>query len=239
MNKEFWTEKYRKESGKNWNLFYKRNSTNFYKDRHWTHKEFSQLLEPNIVLFFKKFQTLLEIGCGVGNFLLPLLEVNPTCILYGVDISHHAISLFKQKEYDTRRCTVSQCDIVLNAPEYFNVDFISLVFVLSSIHPNDFSAALLNLKKCLKKGGVVLFRDYGADDMAKYRFKEDRILSDNLFVRQDGTFTQYFEFKDLESLFISAGFKTKTFSVVEKEIHNRKDEVSMKRKFLQAEFILE
>lgn len=32
-----------KEAQKNWDLFYKRNSTNFFKDRHWTSREFEEL----------------------------------------------------------------------------------------------------------------------------------------------------------------------------------------------------
>ena len=31
------------EAKKNWDLFYRRNTTNFYKDRHWTHREFEEL----------------------------------------------------------------------------------------------------------------------------------------------------------------------------------------------------
>ena len=35
--------KLEKEAQKNWDLFYKRNSTNFFKDRHWTTREFQEL----------------------------------------------------------------------------------------------------------------------------------------------------------------------------------------------------
>ncbi|XP_032486189.1 tRNA N(3)-methylcytidine methyltransferase METTL6 isoform X2 [Phocoena sinus] len=36
-------QKLEKEAQKNWDLFYKRNSTNFFKDRHWTTREFEEL----------------------------------------------------------------------------------------------------------------------------------------------------------------------------------------------------
>lgn len=36
--------KLEKEAVKNWDLFYKRNSANFFKDRHWTTREFQELL---------------------------------------------------------------------------------------------------------------------------------------------------------------------------------------------------
>ena len=35
--------KLEKEAQKNWDLFYKRNTTNFFKDRHWTCREFEEL----------------------------------------------------------------------------------------------------------------------------------------------------------------------------------------------------
>lgn len=41
---DFKKEKLEKEAVKNWDLFYKRNATNFFKDRHWTTREFQELL---------------------------------------------------------------------------------------------------------------------------------------------------------------------------------------------------
>lgn len=40
---EFKQMKLEKEAKKNWDLFYKRNTTNFFKDRHWTTREFEEL----------------------------------------------------------------------------------------------------------------------------------------------------------------------------------------------------
>lgn len=40
---EFKKLKLEKEAQKNWDLFYKRNSTNFFKNRHWTTREFQEL----------------------------------------------------------------------------------------------------------------------------------------------------------------------------------------------------
>lgn len=41
---EFKKNKLELEAKKNWDLFYKRNKTNFFKDRHWTTREFNELL---------------------------------------------------------------------------------------------------------------------------------------------------------------------------------------------------
>ncbi|XP_016849885.1 tRNA N(3)-methylcytidine methyltransferase METTL6 isoform X2 [Anolis carolinensis] len=40
---DFKQQKLEKEAQRNWDLFYKRNSTNFFKDRHWTTREFEEL----------------------------------------------------------------------------------------------------------------------------------------------------------------------------------------------------
>lgn len=40
---DFKQQQLEKEARKNWDLFYKRNSTHFFKDRHWTSREFGEL----------------------------------------------------------------------------------------------------------------------------------------------------------------------------------------------------
>lgn len=40
---DFKQNKLEKEAQKNWDLFYKRNTTKFFKDRHWTKREFDEL----------------------------------------------------------------------------------------------------------------------------------------------------------------------------------------------------
>ena len=42
---EFKREKLEKEARRNWDLFYKRNSNHFFKDRHWLAREFPELIQ--------------------------------------------------------------------------------------------------------------------------------------------------------------------------------------------------
>lgn len=105
---EFKRKKLEIEAQKNWDLFYKRNETRFFRDRHWTIREFEQLVE--IDEHSKK--TLLEVGCGVGNFLFPLLEENAGLFMYGIDFSPRAIQLVKSdSRYDENRMKVFVSDI--------------------------------------------------------------------------------------------------------------------------------
>ena len=64
--------KLQKEAGRNWDRFYNRHGVKFFKDRHWTKREFidlSQISEDRDAQV-----AILEIGCGVGNFIFPLIE---------------------------------------------------------------------------------------------------------------------------------------------------------------------
>ena len=105
--------KLEQEARKHWDLFYKRNSTHFFKDRHWITREFPELLGPLIELAVDPGTqpgqdvngggnphkvVILEAGCGVGNTVFPLLEENKDLFVYACDFSLKAIDLLKVHE---------------------------------------------------------------------------------------------------------------------------------------------
>ncbi|GIY68823.1 tRNA N(3)-methylcytidine methyltransferase METTL6 [Caerostris darwini] len=90
---EFKRNKLEIEAKKNWDLFYKRNKTKFFKDRHWTKREFEEL--ANYSSKCNKKPVLLEIGCGVGNFIFPLLSEGTEFFIHACDFSSKAIDLVK------------------------------------------------------------------------------------------------------------------------------------------------
>ncbi|KCV72358.1 hypothetical protein H696_01751 [Fonticula alba] len=156
-------DKLRREIGRNWDKFYMRNQTNFFRDRHWTRREFHELYlatpcpvhqrtdcpdpeapvakrarhhpdaddgpamaeptapEPAEVAHAApdtddlatvtpgdlddlghafdpaaQHALLLEVGCGVGNFLFPMLSLNPHLRAYACDISPRAVNFVQQ-----------------------------------------------------------------------------------------------------------------------------------------------
>ncbi|XP_077667334.1 tRNA N(3)-cytidine methyltransferase METTL6 isoform X3 [Eretmochelys imbricata] len=142
--------KLEKEAQKNWDLFYKRNSTNFFKDRHWTTREFEDLKACRE--FEDQKLTILEAGCGVGNCLFPLLEEDLNIFAYACDFSLRAVEYIKKNAlYNIERCKVFQCDLtkddLLENIPADSVDVVTLIFVLSAIHPDKMHLALQNIYK--------------------------------------------------------------------------------------------
>ncbi|XP_053323395.1 tRNA N(3)-methylcytidine methyltransferase METTL6 [Spea bombifrons] len=236
---EFKQLKLEREAQKNWDLFYKRNSTNFFKDRHWTTREFEELKACRE--FESQKLTIFEAGCGVGNCLFPLLEEDPGLFIYACDFSPRAVDFVKQNPfYNAETCKAFQCDLTKdeltdNIPAD-SVDVVTLIFVLSAIHPEKMQRAVQNIYKVLKPGGCVLFRDYGLNDHAMLRFKPGSKLGENFYVRQDGTRSYFFTKEYLLSLFSTAGYEEVSNEYVLRETVNKKEGLCVPRVFLQSKF---
>jgi len=85
---DFQALKLEKEAKKSWDIFYKRNENRFFKDRHWTTREFK-------ILDGSGRKVLFEVGCGAGNFFYPLLEEGKDLVVYACDFSTRAVELVK------------------------------------------------------------------------------------------------------------------------------------------------
>lgn len=230
----FMKKKLLENQQRNWDLFYKRNSTNFFKDRHWTAHEFRELEDPRIT-------SMLEVGCGVGNFLFPLLKYREGLFVHCCDFSKRAIDLVKQTEgYSAERCNAFVNDLTcdsLRETVVEGVDLVSMIFVLSAIAPAKQQAALRNVNSVLKMGGMVIFRDYGQYDTAQLRFKAENKLGTDFYARTDGTFSVFFSVEGLCRLFGSAGFSVVESEYVERDVVNRKQEKTLQRVFVQGRFV--
>ncbi|XP_052893198.1 tRNA N(3)-methylcytidine methyltransferase METTL6 [Anopheles moucheti] len=254
--------KLEQESRKHWDLFYKRNEDRFFKDRHWTTREFSELLadaaeepdgnrsstprenstEEENVENSKNDRTLLEIGCGVGNLVFPLIEDgHRDYFIYACDLSPRAVELVRKHNlYDERYIKAFACDItteeVFGMVAEGSLDIVTLIFVLSAIHPDKFLATVTNIYRLLKPGGVVLFRDYGLYDMAQLRFKPGHKIAENFYTRQDGTRSYFFAEKEVSELFQKVGFTVLVNSYIHRRTINPKENIDLPRIFVQGKF---
>ncbi|XP_052864198.1 tRNA N(3)-methylcytidine methyltransferase METTL6 [Anopheles cruzii] len=251
----FQAQKLEHEARKHWDLFYKRNETRFFKDRHWTTREFSELLSesstdvPGTLADGQRRndaknepKTLLEVGCGVGNLIFPLIEDgHRDYFIFACDLSPRAVELVRKHNlYDERYMRAFACDIT--TPEVFgtlvehSLDIVTLVFVLSAIHPEKLPATVANIFRLMKPGGMVLFRDYGRYDMAQLRFKAGHKIGENFYVRQDGTRSYYFAEDEVATLFQQAGFVVLLNSYIHRRTINAKENINVPRIFVQGKF---
>uniref|UniRef100_G3MRN9 tRNA N(3)-methylcytidine methyltransferase n=1 Tax=Amblyomma maculatum TaxID=34609 RepID=G3MRN9_AMBMU len=241
---EFKRLKLEAEAQKNWDLFYKRNETRFFKDRHWTKREFEELacgVAGESSGGNDATPVLLEVGCGVGNFVFPLIEEKTNYYIYACDFSPRAVQFVTTHPlYNKRFITAFQCDLtkdrLVDIVPREGVDVVTMIFVLSAIHPDKMGQALRNIYETLKPGGLVLFRDYGLFDQAMLRFAPGHKIGTNFYVRQDGTRAFYFSEQALEVLFTDAGYEVVSNEYVCRETVNKKEGICVPRIFVQGKF---
>ncbi|CAL1714483.1 unnamed protein product [Somion occarium] len=202
-------QKYNEKPARHWDNFYKMNAGNFFRNRKWLHHEFPELLqsaEPDAGPV-----AIAELGCGAGNAVFPLLAANknPQLSLYAYDYASHAVKvvqsnpLYLEPPVGTIKSAVWDLSSDSLPPDLApnSIDIVTLVFVLSALHPREWSQAIVNIHRILKPGGLVLFRDYGRYDLTQLRFKGGRLLEDNFYIRGDKTRVYFFELDELALLF--------------------------------------
>ena len=220
--RKFWYDDYETKASKYWNEFYRRNEDRFFKDRHYIDVEFRIDLSSRNVL---------ELGSGVGNGGMPLKAGKLTC----VDFAPKAIELLKQRpDFDPKRCAALVADIVKDdLPTGFDV--VTCFFVLSALAPSTMPIVAKNIATALRSDAdvSVLVRDYGRYDEAQLRFQKSHKLSDDFYVKSDGTRCFYFDLSDLDALFHPLGFHG--FASFRFQVHrNRATGRHRRRVFIQA-----
>lgn len=80
------------------------------------------------------------------------------------------------------------------------------MFVLSALHPEEWSRAVANVHKILKPNGLVVMRDYGRYDLTQLRFKTGRLLDRNFYIRGDKTRVYFFELDELALMFTGSTY---------------------------------
>ncbi|XP_026665804.2 tRNA N(3)-methylcytidine methyltransferase METTL6 isoform X3 [Phoenix dactylifera] len=121
---------------------------------------------------FCSSQVVLEVGCGAGNTVFPLLVAFPDVFVHACDFSPLAIELVKEHgAFKLDRVNAFVCDVITDdlckmiMPG--SVDVITMIFMLSAVSPMKMSLALQNVRNVLKPSGTLLFRDYAMGDYAQ------------------------------------------------------------------------
>lgn len=186
----------------------------------------------------------LEVGCGAGNTIYPLLSTYPDIFVHACDFSPRAVNLVKKhKDFKADRINAFVCDIaseqLTENVEPSSADIVTMIFMLSAVAPDKMPIVLENVRSVLKHGGRVLFRDYAFGDLAQERLmSKGQQISENFYVRGDGTRAYYFSNEYLVDLFSKCGLTLEEICVHNKQVENRSLELVMNRNWIQATFTL-
>ncbi|CDS36655.1 methyltransferase protein 6 [Echinococcus multilocularis] len=263
MCSPFEHKKLQKDAGRNWDRFYNRHGARFFKNRHWTKREFRELAE---ISEDEDVQVIiLEVGCGVGNFMFPLIEDlnagrKKPVIFYACDISPKAVAAVQVNPmFTTDFVSVFVCDVacegalakslsaaptpvllehssIAEVPPAIGFHLVTLIFVLSAIHPLQMTFCLQNAAQALRPDGKLLLRDYGLHDYSQMRFgRGARVLAERpLYRRQDGTFAYFFTRAELTHLLTEAGLSVLSCTYIHRRTENRATGLAVQRVFIQA-----
>lgn len=185
---------------------------------------------------------LLEVGSGTGNTVVPLHDkYKDSMTFYACDFSPNAIDILKSLQICEEafvKDLVADPDIK-EVPDA-HIDFTTMIFFLSAIHPSEHEQVMKKIALKMRVGGCILFRDYGAYDLAMLRFinKRKGILDINkmLFKRGDNTLACFFEIEGLSAMMAACGFECLKTEYCTVESKNVKRGLVMRRVFLNAIF---
>ncbi|KAI8633091.1 methyltransferase [Xylariaceae sp. FL1651] len=214
---DFDKNRFNSDPAKWWNLFYKNNTANFFKNRKWLQQEFPVLHEVTAEDAGSKI--LLEVGAGAGNTAFPILanNKNPKLKIHACDFSKKAVEVMRtHAEYNTELMQADVWDVASEelppGVEENTVDVVLMVFIFSALSPLQWERAVRNIHRVLKPGGEVCFRDYGRGDLAQVRFKKGRYLEENFYIRGDGTRVYFFEKDELARIWRGVSDAKETIS---------------------------
>ncbi|KAM6585330.1 hypothetical protein CsatB_012332 [Cannabis sativa] len=153
-NKVSLEDHYQRNATKYWDNFYKRHQDKFFKDRHYLEKDWRYYFAEDEVCSNEK--VVLEVGCGSGSTLFPLMAAFPNLYVHACDLSPYAIELVKPNGYvllrdyaagDFAQVKLQKKDRMIGedfyvrgdgtCSFYFSEDFLSTLFLRAGFHTVD------------------------------------------------------------------------------------------------------
>eukprot|EP00347_Sterkiella_histriomuscorum_P012412 403368679 len=240
-----------------WDEFYKHNQDKFFKNRNYLTFAFDLINQRIQELKEGGKLNLFEVGSGTGNTIMPLHErYNKQINFYACDFSHNAVKLLQSqgicqkafvKDMVTEELHEFDQEEIINEenkqqqiiPE-IKLDFVTMIFFLSAIHPQEHKNVVQKLADRMNLGGVILFRDYGLFDLAMMRFikKKKGIidLQQMIFQRGDKTLACFFTMEQIIKAMKESGLECISQDYCTIETKNIKRELTMRRVFINAIF---
>ena len=234
-----------------WDTFYARHRAAFYPPKRYLRAAFPAIGE-RCADCARRGETalLVEVGCGSGAAVLPLLRTEPALRAVAVDVSSTAVELLRkvvdaedERNGDavhhslTSRLDVSRVDVrteVLPVADN-SADFVLMVFTLSAVEPEQHAAALAEAWRVLRPGGALLFRDFGLYDVKQVKC-ERRLAPRHYLVQGTGVQCYFFSTEAIAALCEAAGFVTEEAMYCTVRNVNRKTKKHVDRVWLHGVF---
>jgi SAM-dependent methyltransferase len=166
----------------------------------------------------------LELGCGGGRILAPLLERGRRLEVVGADLSRRSLASLPG---DSAGALV-QADAVNLPFRDASFDVVFCRHVLGHLTEEGRGAAACEILRVLKKGGTALFEGFAAGDA---RSGKGRQVEKDTYVRGDGIAHHYFQPGEIRGLFSGAS----VVNVRQAEWTERAGRTRMKRAVVRAE----
>lgn len=231
------------ETSADWNAFYSSHRTGeVYKPRRFLYNEFKKYF--NELIESSRYDTIMEVGCGHGSSIYPLMDVLPSSMRYiATDYSENAIHIFKShKQYNESVIASYVWDICSEYNGCIDVKqqqpyVIVCVFCLSAVDPVHHVQCLSNMAMLLPTNGCLLFRDYGYLDLTMLRHKNR--IGDRLYRRDNDNTLAYYFTTDYIREIVSSAALVNVLTIEEISYatiinRNRKTGIEMKRVFLHG-----
>ena len=212
----------------------------FFKERRSLLQEFPLLATGSL--------RVLEIGCGTGSSVLPLLRGNPDASVHASDPSAAAVAQMRRQVdaagFGGRLTSEVQADAsgspcAAVAPASFDVAM--AVYTLSAVPGADGDGALLAATAAaVRPGGAVIVRDYGMYDM---RHLSDAKSSQRVaggrdagseFLRVGGMYRRYYSLEGLAALAARAGLVVEESRYLCVRLRNERRKLTMDRVYVHA-----
>ncbi|XP_023041712.1 mRNA N(3)-methylcytidine methyltransferase METTL8 isoform X3 [Piliocolobus tephrosceles] len=239
--------KYEREASKYWDTFYKIHKNKFFKDRNWLLREFPEILPVDQKPEEKARESSWDLvntsatNCFSRMHCPTMPEEKNHCKkssgssegqsktesdFSNLDPEKHKKGPMKTGLFPGSNATFRILEVGCGAGN-------SVFPILNTLQ---MQGVVNRLSKLLKPGGMLLFRDYGRYDKTQLRFKKGRCLSENFYVRGDGTRAYFFTKGEVHSMFCKASLDEKQNLVDRRLQVNRKKQVKMHRVWVQGKF---
>jgi len=136
----------------------------------------------------------LELGCGNGKSVAGIFEKNPLK-LCAVDFSEIAIRVAEERFPEGVDFFRAECQELPFKNNEF--DFVVCRHVLGAMDAKDAAQSVGEIKRVLKKGGEVLFSDFGIGDLRE----KGSMVGVNTYQKKNGILQHFFTENEAKKLF--------------------------------------